>query len=530
MIQTPAMISPVRNSRSRTRESSESEVSRLPLPDRLCCQCHTKCTTSLRTGVLLTIASLTFQPCLGTADDAPDIYRQLISSIGSERATSGNGNKIVTVDGKTHIVWQDANKDGYFARARTLDCSSGKWSPTYTLGEGRDNHARPTITVDSKGFLHVIIGGHHSGLQYRRSMRPNDASEWTEIETFGKTTYPLLICGPDDTLCLTGRHDAGWKGMDFYAKPPGEKWQHRGLLVAKQKRYQYYAAYHNALAWGPNHKTLHMSVGFFMGDKVRNGEHARDPQGLHQAVGYMRSDDFGKTWTKADGTPIELPATTDTIDLIDEGTRARSATDEPKPGIRHCGIAVDSNNRPYVVFVRHTPDPGRIFLVTPSSRTRESSESEVSRLPLPDRGGWEHRPLQETVEQRWPGLAAIGCNVSMTRDDVLCLMLTLAPLDHLKANWSPGIYGRPAFWLRDFPNIQRLVWFESRDGGRTFRSKDIVPHAPGRGTLLPTQERPTGFNSIAPGKLPPLLYFEGLSRYRKPGEIIQNDVYFVQPH
>jgi hypothetical protein len=349
-------------------------------------------------------------------------------------------------------------------------------------------------------------------LQYRRSVRPNDASEWTEIETFGKTTYPLLICGPNDTLYLTGRHDAGWKGMDFYVKPPDEKWQHRGLLVAKQKRYQFYAAYHNALSWGPNHKTLHMSVGFFMGDKVRKGEHARDPQGLHQAVGYMRSDDFGQTWTKADGTPIKLPATTDTIDLIDEGTRARDATDQPKPGIRHFGIAVDSQNRPFVAYVRHTPDPGRIFLVTPDSN-----------------GGWEHRPLQEAIDGRWPGLAAIACNVSMTRDDVLCLMLTLSPLEHPKANWSPGIFGRPAFWLRDFPNIQRLVRLESRDGGRTFTSRDLIPHDPDRGTLLPTQERPTGFNGGPAGKLPPLLYFEGLSRYRKPGEIIQNDVYYVQP-
>jgi len=461
--------------------------------------------------MLLATVILAIQPRLATADDVAKVHRELISSIGSERATSGNGNKIVTVDGKTHVVWQDANREGYFARIRALDRNTGKWSPTYTLGEGRDNHARPTITVDSQGYLHVIIGGHHSGLQYRRSVRSNDASEWTEIETFGKTTYPLLICGPDDTLYLTGRHDAGWKGMDFYVKPPGEKWQHRGLLVAKQKRYQYYAAYHNALAWGPDHKTLHMSVGFFMGDKVRKGEHARDPQGLHQAVGYMRSDNFGKTWTKADGAPIELPATTDTIDLIDEGIRARDATDKPKPGIQHCGVAVDSKNRPYVFYVRHTPDAGRIFLKTPDGK-----------------GGWADRPLREAIEQRWPGLAAIGCNVSMTRDDVLCLMLTLAPLEHPKANWSPGIYGRPAFWLRDCPNVQRLVWLESRDGGRTFTSRDIIAHDPDRGTLLPTQERPTGFNGVAAGQFPPLLYFEGLSRYRKPGEIIQNDVYFVQ--
>jgi len=435
--------------------------------------------------------------------------RERISNIGSERATSGNGNKLVTFPGKTHIVWQESNERGYFARVRTLDHTSGKWSPVYTLGKGRDNHARPTITVDSKGYLHAIIGGHHTGLQYRRSVRPGDASEWTEAEAFGHTTYPLLICGPDDTLYLTGRHDAGWKGMDFYAKSPGEKWQHRGLLVAKQERYQFYAGYHNALAWGPRHRTLHMSTGFYMGLR---GDGSRKLRGLHQAVGYMRSDDYGKTWTKADGTPIQLPATTDSIDLIDEGIRAADATDKPKPGIQHCGIAVDSKNRPYVVYVRHTPTPGQISLKIPDGR-----------------GGWENRPLREAVEKRWPGKVAIGCNVSMTRDDVICLMLTLAPLEHPKANWSPGIWGRPAFWLRDYPNIHQIVWLESRDGGRTFTSRDIIPHDPDRGTLLPTLERPTGFNGPPAGELPSLLYFEGLSRYRKPGELIQNDVFFVQP-
>ena len=463
-------------------------------------------------GLLVTGATLALQPLPGMAEDVAKAHREKISTVGSERATSGYGNKMVTADGKTVIVWQDATKEGYFARVRTLAHETGNWSATYPLGAGRDNHSRPTIVVDSKGYLHVIIGGHHTGLQYRRSLRPGDPSEWTEIETFGKTTYPLLICGHDDTLYLTGRHDKSWKGMDFFVKPPGEKWEYRGLLVKKQSRYQFYAGYGNALAWGPNHKTLHMSTGFFMGYKARAGEHGRAPQGLHQAVGYMRSDDFGQTWRKADGAPIELPATTDTIDLIDEGIRDRDATDRPKPGILHCGLAVDSSNRPYVVYVRHTPDPGRIFLVTPDGA-----------------GGWGHRPLQEAIEQRWPGLAAVNCNVSMTRDDVMCLLLTLAPLKHPKANWSPGIYGRPAFWLRDYPNIHRVVWLETRDGGRTFASREVITHNPDRGTLVPTLERPTGFNGAAAGKLPPLLYFEGLSRYRKPGEIIQNDVYYVQP-
>ncbi|MBG89992.1 MAG: hypothetical protein CMO80_24265 [Verrucomicrobiales bacterium] len=449
---------------------------------------------------------------LSEAKNVRNTGRTLISTIGSERATQGNGNKIVTVGANTHVVWQDSIDDGYFARVRSLDRKTGKWSEAYTLGKGRDNHARPTITADNEGFLHVIIGGHHDGLQYRRSIRANDASEWTAIEKFGRTTYPILLCGPDDTLYITGRHDKGWTGMDFYVKPHDKAWENRGLLVKKHKRFKYYAAYHNAMAWGPEKKTLHMSVGFFLGDSKRKGEHNRDPQGLYQAVGYMRSKDAGMTWHQADETPIELPATTDTIDLIDSGEREREAHDKPKPGIRHLGIAVDSKDHPYVVYVRHTPEPGAIEMVTPDGR-----------------GGWAKRPLCEAIEKHWPGMVAFDGRVSMTRDDVICLILTLAPRDHANANWNPGIHGRPDFWLREEPNIQRLAWLESRDGGRTFSTRDVIPHRPDRGTLLPTLERPTGFHGPPTGELPALLYFEGLGRYRKPGELIQNDVIYVQP-
>ena len=130
-------------------------------------------------GLLVTGATLALQPLPGMAEAVAKAHREKISTIGSERATSGYGNKIVTAGGKTRIVWQDATKEGYFARVRSLDHETGNWSATYTLGAGRDNHSRPTIVVDSKGDLHVIIGGHHTGLQYRRSLRPGDASEWT---------------------------------------------------------------------------------------------------------------------------------------------------------------------------------------------------------------------------------------------------------------------------------------------------------------------------------------------------------------
>ena len=117
----------------------------------------------------------------------------------------------------------------------------------------------------------------------------------------------------------------------------------------------------------------------------------------------------------------------------------------------------------------------------------------------------------------------------MTRDDVMCLLLTLAPLKHPRANWSPGIHGRPAFWLRDYPNIHRVVWLETRDGGRTFASREVITHNPDRGTLVPTLERPTGFNGGGCREAPAAIVLRRPFTLSQAGEIIHNDVYYVQP-
>ena len=78
--------------------------------------------------------------------------------------------------------------------------------------------------------------------------------------------------------------------MDFYAKPPGNDWEHRGLLVKKHNRFKGYAGYHNAMAWGPEKKTLHMSVGFYLGYNARKGEHTRDPRGYKHPQHNIHTD------------------------------------------------------------------------------------------------------------------------------------------------------------------------------------------------------------------------------------------------
>ena len=144
--------------------------------------------------------------------------RALISSRGCESATAGTGNKIITYQGKTHVAWLDSNENGYFAVVRTLDRKTGTWSQTHTIGKSHDNHGRPAMTIDRQGYLHVVYGLHHNAIPYRRSLRPNDASAWTEPIVFGnKLSYPTLMCGADGALYLTGRYE--WSGVRLSVAP-----------------------------------------------------------------------------------------------------------------------------------------------------------------------------------------------------------------------------------------------------------------------------------------------------------------------
>ena len=428
-----------------------------------------------------------------------------LSVIAGERASQGPGNKIVTCEGKTHFAWQDSCDRRYFARVRSLDHETGTWSPTVTLAEGVDEHSRPTLAIDSQGYLHVVMGGHNSPLQYHRSVRPHESSEWTSAEPFGRNTYPVLLCGPDDTLYLAAR-DGGHAGMELWRKPPDGPWESRGLLVTRQHRFSGYTAMHNDLAWSHDRQTLHMSMGFFLGRRQQGDEHARDVAGTYQAVGYMRSHDFGETWQKADGTPVPLPATSDTVDLL-----AEAESNNPKPGIQHCGLAVDSRNRPYLAYVRHTPAPCQAFLMTA------------------DGGGeWRRLSLGGVIAEQWPGWGLLGFKPVMTDGEVLCMLANLVPLEHPGASWNPGVFGRPAFWLRDYRELHRIVWLESTDCGQTFTAREVLKYDPNGGQVMPSIERANGPNRLPSGTRPSFIYTLGEDRYAEEGETIDNELWWVQ--
>ena len=415
----------------------------------------------------------------------------LLSEVGSERATTGAGNKIVTFNGKTHVVWQKADRLGYFNKIRSYDHDSEQWSKAVTVNQGIDNHARPVITVDSKGYLHVVMSGHNSAVTYRRSSRPNDSSEWGAVEEAGAGTYPSIACGRDDTIFLAVRA-LKQKGADFYVKPKDGKWERRARIVKRGDQYTGYAGFSTGLTVDGS-GTLHAICNVYEGKS-----------GAHQAVCYMRSRDDGQSWETASGKPVSVPARPGQMDLLlDDSTRRLKVVTWPWISSRG-NVVADSQGRPCIAFVSHIEKPGAVMLATADRQ-----------------GKWTTRTIT-VAERAFPKMRPIGVSVtlSMTADDAIYLLLELVPLDD---GWVQGKPLRTTVFRED--PVKRLVLLVSRDQGRSFEVRTVVE--PGTMFNMANIERPTGANVLPAGRTPPIIYFDGTCRYPKPGEVINNNVYFV---
>lgn len=453
-----------------------------------------------------------------TDSNAQKVNMYLISRQGSERATSGDGGKLVTRDGKTHVVWQDSvspakvdkgddpNKagfvpvsDGYMNRIRTFDHLTQTFGPVITLNKGKDNHARPNITMDHQGYLHVIISGHGSPVVHMQSLRPNDASQWTKPHVIGDGTYPIPAVAPDGTLYVVMRH-AKLDGLELYVRDPDGKWREKPIhLITQSPDYPGYAAYHCGMTIAPD-GTLHIIADFY------EGKGWQDRRGLHQAVTYIQSRDAGRTWNKANGTKIPLPARPDDMDMLAQDIAPERHEDLPPPLITSPGaIVLDSTQSPHALYIDHRNGPGAIMHAV-----------------VDDKGTWSSKPI-DALSKAFAQHRPITCNSAFARqsEGVIGVLLELMPLGD---GWNNGL---PTRKMRMGSNLdKRLAWLYSTDRGLNWFA---IPAMAGNQFNQPTVERITGGNHPNTQKFPAFIYFDGDIRYPKIGEVIQNNVYLMIP-
>ena len=408
----------------------------------------------------------------------------VLSEHGCGRATAySEFNKIVTIGDKTHVSWLDSESGKFLVRIRTLDRETGKWSPTYTVGQAFDNHGGPSLTSDSSGYLHIVYYPHHHPFGYRRSLRPNDASEWTQETSFGTTcTYSSLICMPDDTLVLACRESSKqrWK-LNLYQKSPGGDWRGPRTILHGQSP-SGYTRWQAAMALGSDDKTIHMSFMLYEQSLKKVG----------YAVGYLRSADKGDTWRRSDGTPVDLPATPETIDVV-AGARTTDGPANFRPG----NIAVDPDGAPWLIYCRMDRQPFDTWIARPDENGRWRS---VSLLPWIQRQ-WSDRTVKT------PG------SIVFDRDGTMYLAVTTV---------DKSIEDASAQWGHPSAEIALLV---SKDRGRTFEVFAASSPDPLAPNWLPNLERPTG---PQPVDVPALIYTHGL-RGENNQQIMSNEVIWFDP-
>lgn len=171
---------------------------------------------------------------------------------------SGIPNCVVSRDDRVHVVWGEATDPaeevpGVPAYVATYTRDGERLGEPVLVGYGappNDVHNSPCLTIDSRGYLHVLAGTHGRPFQYARSLQPDSAhGGFTPAVASGESisqTYIGLTCGADDTLHLVSRV---WRSgapfpqsshgtLGYQRKRPDQPWEApRPLVVAPFSEY-----------------------------------------------------------------------------------------------------------------------------------------------------------------------------------------------------------------------------------------------------------------------------------------------------
>ncbi len=148
-----------------------------------------------------------------TLDKKLSIWPKAIGSVGH----SGHGRSIVSNGNLVHVCFGGVSPvDGTTGTpfyAMTIDRTNYSivTSPTYiaSIADEIDNHNYPSIDMDSEGYLHLVMTGHHHEMKYVKSLNPNSTASWETVKTVSQAsghTYNSFVIDYDDTQHVTSRY------------------------------------------------------------------------------------------------------------------------------------------------------------------------------------------------------------------------------------------------------------------------------------------------------------------------------------
>ncbi|MDE5848738.1 MAG: BNR repeat-containing protein [Muribaculaceae bacterium] len=200
------------------------------------------------------------------------------------------------------------NPEGYVVVGKRKP-GSEEWTLHRTQYKGKvtDGHNVISIGVDGDGYLHVAFDHHGHPLRYAKSIAPGSLELGDMMPMTGKdeqdVTYPEFYTLANGDMIFAYRSGASGRGnlvLNRY-DTKSKTWSrvHDVLIDGEGERNAYWQLFADPKG------TLHLS---WVWRETWLVETNHD-------LCYARSDDGGKTWTRSDGTPYDLPITQATAEI-----------------------------------------------------------------------------------------------------------------------------------------------------------------------------------------------------------------------
>lgn len=241
------------------------------------------------------------------------------------------------------IAYYDAMRQMSVAVRKMNDVNGGPWSyhklPSYL---GWDAHNKVEAAFDKKGIIHVVGNLHANKLVYFRSTSPYDPRTLEQVKVMAveadeqRMTYPEFFKSPDGILMFKYRDGTSGQGRWFYNRwdVDAQKWSHLHdtvLLDGEGIR----GVYPLGPIIGPD-GYAHMTF-TWRETPIASSNHD---------LSYARSKDL-VNWERYDGTPITLPITLATGEILDPIPQHGGLLNGRHP------IGFDSQNRVLVTYQKY---------------------------------------------------------------------------------------------------------------------------------------------------------------------------------
>ncbi len=161
-----------------------------------------------------------------------------------------------------------------------------------------DPHDNPSILIDNNGYIWVFVSGrsiHRPGFKYR-SIYPYDISGFEQV-TSEEMTYPQPMYIEGEGFFHFFTKYVGVRRLFFETSRDGITWSQDQALADIRRPGQ--------------KRSGHYQFSTHFGKKIMTcfNRHPNGDVDRRTNIYYLQSEDFGRTWTTADGRRVDIPVT-----------------------------------------------------------------------------------------------------------------------------------------------------------------------------------------------------------------------------